>query len=56
MLDTFVSESPPNEMVTPLKKRRMARESLSCEQNNIVPVSLKEFKNVSLIIYFVYFL
>ncbi|CAH4007635.1 unnamed protein product [Pieris brassicae] len=32
-LDTFVSESPPNEMVTPLKKRRMARESLSCDQN-----------------------
>ncbi|CAK1553453.1 unnamed protein product [Leptosia nina] len=31
--DTFVSESPPNEMVTPLKKRRMARESLSCDQN-----------------------
>lgn len=37
--DVFVSESPPNEMVTPLKKRRLARESLSCEQNNIVPVS-----------------
>ncbi|KAH9642876.1 hypothetical protein HF086_005158 [Spodoptera exigua] len=35
--DVFVSESPPNEMVTPLKKRRLARESLSCEQNNIVP-------------------
>ncbi|CAB3228047.1 unnamed protein product [Arctia plantaginis] len=35
--DVFVSESPPNEMVTPLKKRRLARESLSCEQNPIVP-------------------
>ncbi|XP_075970184.1 SET domain-containing protein upSET isoform X2 [Anticarsia gemmatalis] len=35
--DVFVSESPPNEMVTPLKKRRLARESLSCEQNTIVP-------------------
>ncbi|XP_049865673.1 uncharacterized protein LOC126366573 isoform X2 [Pectinophora gossypiella] len=35
--DAFVSESPPNEMVTPLKKRRLARESLSCEQNTIVP-------------------
>ncbi|XP_045764876.1 uncharacterized protein LOC123867073 isoform X1 [Maniola jurtina] len=33
--DAFVSESPPNEMVTPLKKRRMARESLSCEQNTV---------------------
>ncbi|XP_037874913.1 uncharacterized protein LOC101737053 isoform X2 [Bombyx mori] len=31
------AESPPNEMVTPLKKRRLARESLSCEQNTIVP-------------------
>lgn len=39
ILDVFVSESPPNEMVTPLKKRRLARESLSCEQNTIVPVS-----------------
>ncbi|KAM3961913.1 SET domain-containing protein upSET isoform 2-T2 [Aphomia sociella] len=35
--DVFVSESPPNEMITPLKKRRLARESLSCEQNPIVP-------------------
>ncbi|XP_072940916.1 uncharacterized protein upSET isoform X2 [Epargyreus clarus] len=35
--DVFVSESPPNEMVTPLKKRRLARESLSCEANTIVP-------------------
>ncbi|KAJ8732280.1 hypothetical protein PYW08_015010 [Mythimna loreyi] len=35
--DVFVSESPPNEIVTPLKKRRLARESLSCEQNTIVP-------------------
>ncbi|XP_047020103.1 uncharacterized protein LOC124630307 isoform X2 [Helicoverpa zea] len=35
--DVFVPESPPNEMVTPLKKRRLARESLSCEQNTIVP-------------------
>ncbi|XP_038210672.1 uncharacterized protein LOC119831415 [Zerene cesonia] len=34
-IDTFVSESPPNEMVTPLKKRRLARESLSCDQNPI---------------------
>ncbi|VVD04128.1 unnamed protein product [Leptidea sinapis] len=33
--DTPCTESPPNEMVTPLKKRRLARESLSCEQNNI---------------------
>ncbi|XP_063532750.1 uncharacterized protein LOC134743270 isoform X2 [Cydia strobilella] len=35
--DAFVAESPPNEIVTPLKKRRLARESLSCEPNNIVP-------------------
>ncbi|KAI5643757.1 PHD-finger domain-containing protein [Phthorimaea operculella] len=35
--DAFVSESPPNEMVTPLKKRRLARESVSLEQNSIVP-------------------
>ncbi|XP_059061398.1 uncharacterized protein LOC131854318 [Achroia grisella] len=35
--DVFVSESPPNEMITPLKKRRLARESLSCDQNPIVP-------------------
>lgn len=34
----FVSESPPNEMVTPLKKRRLARESL-CAELNTVPVS-----------------
>ncbi|RVE49274.1 hypothetical protein evm_006068 [Chilo suppressalis] len=34
--DVFVPESPPNEMVTPLKKRRLARESLSCEPNNII--------------------
>lgn len=27
----FFTESPPNEMVTPLKKRRLARESLSME-------------------------
>ncbi|XP_026729716.1 uncharacterized protein LOC113495265 isoform X3 [Trichoplusia ni] len=33
----WYSKSPPNEMVTPLKKRRLARESLSCEQNTIVP-------------------
>lgn len=38
-IDVFVAESPPNEMVTPLKKRRLARESLSYEQNTIVPVS-----------------
>ncbi|XP_050342542.1 uncharacterized protein LOC126768464 isoform X2 [Nymphalis io] len=37
MADAFVPESPPNEIVTPLKKRRMARESLSYEQNTIVP-------------------
>ncbi|XP_063360824.1 uncharacterized protein LOC134649953 isoform X2 [Cydia amplana] len=35
--DAFVAESPPSEIVTPLKKRRLARESLSCEPNNIVP-------------------
>ncbi|XP_063821185.1 uncharacterized protein LOC135071322 [Ostrinia nubilalis] len=35
--DSPSAESPPNEMVTPLKKRRLARESLSCEQNIIVP-------------------
>ncbi|XP_023940050.2 uncharacterized protein LOC112047238 [Bicyclus anynana] len=34
--DSPIIESPPNEIVTPLKKRRMARESLSCEQNTIV--------------------
>ncbi|CAG9785241.1 unnamed protein product [Diatraea saccharalis] len=34
--DVFVSESPPNEMVTPLKKRRLARESLSCEPSNVI--------------------
>ncbi|XP_041976140.1 uncharacterized protein LOC121730960 isoform X2 [Aricia agestis] len=36
-IETFVPESPPSEMVTPLKKRRLARESLSCDQNPIVP-------------------
>ncbi|KAL4704897.1 hypothetical protein ACJJTC_018514 [Scirpophaga incertulas] len=40
--DVFVSESPPNEMVTPLKKRRMARESLSCEQNPIIVPCIEE--------------
>ncbi|KAG7299685.1 hypothetical protein JYU34_016682 [Plutella xylostella] len=36
VVETFVPESPPNEMITPLKKRRLARESLSCEPH-IVP-------------------
>ncbi|GBP78188.1 hypothetical protein EVAR_50131_1 [Eumeta japonica] len=34
--DSPTAESPPNEMVTPLKKRRLARESLSCEQSSLV--------------------
>lgn len=46
--DAFVAESPPNEIVTPLKKRRLARESLSYETNTIVPVSpqKKNFRHV----------
>lgn len=44
-VDTFVSESPPNEMVTPLKKRRMVRESLSCDQNPLDTVSITSLGN-----------
>ncbi|KAI8428728.1 hypothetical protein MSG28_007421 [Choristoneura fumiferana] len=45
--DSPNAESPPNEIVTPLKKRRLARESLSYETNIIVPCNDETSPNLT---------